>query len=138
MTTLLAGLVELDVATTEQGGGRHRGVVQLELERVGTAPWLGVVGDVRLVRLGGSADVGRTQDLSTVRSEGGIEVVAGDPGALDLQSVAMVDVQQVSPEAVLYATRHREIRLAIGIGWRDDPAAARHEVGWRRIARRRL
>src|SRR5712691_4488736 len=137
MTTLLAGLVELDVPTTEQGDGRRQGAVQLELELVDTAAWVAVVGDVRLVRLGGAADVGRAQDLSAVRSEGGIEVVAGDPGPLDSHPVAMVDVQQVSP-AVLHATRHREIRLGIGIGWRDDPPAARHEVGWRRTAARRL
>src|SRR5712691_5647638 len=115
MTTLLAGLVELDVPTTEQGDGRRQGAVQFELELVDTAAWLAVVGNVRLVRLGGSADVGRAQDLSAVRSEGGIEVVAGDPGPLDSHPVAMVDVQQVSPEAVLHATRHREIRLGIGI-----------------------
>jgi len=66
MTTLLAGLVELDVASAKEGGGRHQGIVQLELELVGTPAWLGVVGDVRLVRLSSSADVGRAQDLSAV------------------------------------------------------------------------
>src|SRR6266851_1229722 len=138
MTTLLAGLVKLDVPTTEQGSGRHNGAVQLELELVDSAAWLAVVGDVRVVRIGGSADVGRAQDLSAIRSEGWIEIVAGNPGSLDSHPVAMVDVQQVSPEAVLHATRHGEIRLGIGIGWRDDPPAARHEVGWRRTAGRRL
>src|SRR2546421_3551544 len=138
MATLLAGLVELDVATAEPGGGRHHGVVQLELELVGTAPWLVVVGDVRLVRLGGSAHVGRAQDLAAVRYEGGIEGVAGAPGPLDSQPAAMVDVHQVSPEAVLHTTRHRKIRLGIGVGWRDDPPAARDKVGWRRTAGRRL
>src|SRR5207302_10359860 len=110
MATLLAGLVELDVATTEPGGGRHHGVVQLELELVGTAPWLVVVGDVRLVRLGGSAHVGRAQDLAAVRSEGGIEVVAGDAGPLDSHPMAMVDVHQASPEAVFHTHPHPNTR----------------------------
>src|SRR5438552_2447192 len=115
MTTLLAGLVELDVSTTQYRGGRRRDAVQRELELVDSAAWLALVGDVRLVRLSGSADVGRALDLSAVRSEGEIEIVAGDLGPLDVHPVAMVDVHQVSPEAVLHATRHREIRPGIGI-----------------------
>src|SRR5216683_399966 len=105
MTTLLAGLVKLDVPTTEQGGGRRNGAVQLELKLVDSAAWLAVVGDVRVVRLGGSADVGRAHDLLAIRSESCIGTVAGYPGSLDSHPVAMVDVQQVSPEAVLHATR---------------------------------
>src|SRR4029077_8699865 len=120
MTTLLAGFVELDVPPTEQGGGCHQGAVQPELELVDSVAGLAVVGDVRLVRLGGAADVGRAQDLSASGSEVLIEVVAGDAGPLASQPFAVVDVEEVPPETVLHATRHREIRLGIGIGWRDD------------------
>src|SRR5207237_10386014 len=124
--------------TTEEGGGRrHRGLVQREPELVASGAWLAVVGDVRLVRFASPVDIGRTQDLPAVRSELGIRLVAGDPGPLDSHPVAMVDIHEVSPEAVLHATRHRKIRLGIGIGWRDDPPAARHEGGWHRTADRR-
>src|SRR5256714_5749320 len=102
MATLLAGLMELDVATTEPGGGRHHGVVQLELKLVGTAPWLGVVGDVCLVRLGGSAHVGRAQDLAAIRSEVGGEGVARDPRPPDSQPPANVHFHPGAPEAGLH------------------------------------